>query len=185
MQYLEKNKDITNLSNYKTPAKVDYFFELQKKVDIDKIFEVCTWAKQKNLPILFVSGGTNMLFAFDQYKWVVIQNSLKWWTYSNDTKILETYGSESIWNIAECLEKDYRQDLWHRFIGLPGSIAGAVYGNAGCFGLETENNFSYCRLLNLENGQANINVKECVEIKRIKDAIWTKNLIVKKSTPKA
>jgi len=68
MQYLEKNKDITNLSNYKTPAKTDYFFELQKKEDIDKIFETYTWAKQKNLPILFVSGGTNMLFAFDQYK---------------------------------------------------------------------------------------------------------------------
>jgi UDP-N-acetylmuramate dehydrogenase len=35
-----------------------------------------------------------------------------------------------------------------------------VYGNAGCFGLETENNFSYCRLLNLENGQIEIFKKD-------------------------
>jgi len=94
-----------------------------------------------------------MLFAFDEYKWVVIKNSLVWWTYDKDTKILESYGAESIWDIAEKLERDYGQDLWHRFIWLPGSIAGAVYGNAGCFGLETANNFISCEVLDLENGQ--------------------------------
>ena len=93
-----------------------------------------------------------MLFAFDSYDGVVIKNSLLWWTYDRQKKFLHSYGAESIWEIAELLEEKYNQDLWHRFIGLPGSVAGAVYGNAWCFGLETENNFVSCQVLNLDTG---------------------------------
>jgi len=153
MDYLEKNRDITHLSNYKTPAKAQYFFEISTEDDIDKIFDIIQFAEEQDLKVLWISWGTNMLFAFDTYSWIVIKNSLKWWTYNTETKILESYGSERIWDIASSLETDYGQDLWHRFIGLPGSIAWAVYGNAGCFWLETENNFVSCEVLNLESGQ--------------------------------
>lgn len=108
---------------------------------------------KNKVPILFISGGTNMLFAFDEFPWVVIHNCLLWWNYNQQSKILHTQSAEKIWNIAQSLEVDYNQDLWHRFIGLPGTIAGAIYGNAGCFGLETENNFLSCQVLDLENGQ--------------------------------
>ena len=57
-----------------------------------------------------------MLFAFDIYKGVVIKNNLTGWNYDSDTQILETYSNESIWQIAESLENDYGQDIWHRFI---------------------------------------------------------------------
>ena len=159
MDYLEKNKDITQLSNYKTPARAEYYYELQDEKNVDKIYEIFIWAKKEWYPVLVISGGTNMLFAFDEYKGVVIKNSLAWWTYNEDTQILHTFWSELIWDIAYDLENTYRQDLWHRFIWLPGSIAGAIYWNAGCFGLETENNFVSCKVLDLETGQEKIIVK--------------------------
>ena len=153
MHYLEQNKDITKLSNFCTPAVAKYFFEVTSREDVDKVYEVYLWAKKEKLPVLFLSWGTNMLFAFDEYHGVVIKNSLSGWNYDTKTQILETASSENIWEIAETLERDYSQDLWHRFIGLPGSVAGAIYGNAGCFGLETENNFLDVEVLNLEDGQ--------------------------------
>lgn len=152
MEYLEKNRDITELSNFRTPAVARYFFEFSRVEDIQKIFEIYTWARENNLPVLLISGGTNMLFAFDCYEWVVIQNSLLWWEYDDSSHMLKSYGAEAIWDIAQSLEDDYGQNIWHRFIGLPGSIAGAVYGNAWCFGLETENNFVSCEVLDIENG---------------------------------
>lgn len=160
IEYIERNKDITQLSNYKTPAKAKYYFEIKRRQDIDKLFEIIKWARKEDIQVLFISGGTNMLFAFDEYKGIVIKNSLAWWTYNEDTKILETYGSEAIWHIAESLEKYYWQNIWHRFIGLPGSIAGAIYGNAGCFGLETENNFLSCDLLDIETWELITFMKE-------------------------
>lgn len=147
---LQSDIDITHLSNYKTPAIARWYFEVLSDKDIGKIFTITQWAKQEKLEILWVSWGTNMLFAFDCYEWIVIKNSLEWWTYNEETKILETYGSESIWEVSRILESKYRQDLWHRFIWLPGSVAGAIYWNAGCFGLETESNFVSCKVLNLE-----------------------------------
>lgn len=165
MKYLLKNIDITNLSNYKTPAKTRYFFEIQDISDIDKLYEIVQWWKKQSKKILWISGGTNMLFAFDIYDGIVIKNSLKWWNYSQKTKLLESYWSESIWEIAEDLEKKYNQHLWHRFIGLPWSIAGAVYGNAWCFGLETENNFISCQVLDLQSGQIIDIFKENMDFK--------------------
>lgn len=156
MKYLQENVDITDLSNYKTPASARWYFEVSNEDDIEKLFEILQWTKKEWLDMLWVSWWTNMLFAFDEYNGVVVKNSLLWWNYTEETQILETYGAESIWTIALSLERDIWQDIWHRFIGLPWSIAGAIYGNAGCFGLETENNFESCKVLDLGNGQVSI-----------------------------
>lgn len=163
VEKIQKNIDITNLSNYKTPARAEYFYEIKKEEEIGELYEVVQWSKKHNLPILWVSWGTNMLFAFDIYKGLVIKNSLHSWAYNPQTYILNTYGAESIWSISESLEEKYGQNLWHRFIGLPGSIAGAIYWNAGCFGLETENNFVSCNVLDLETGELSIIEKKCMD----------------------
>jgi UDP-N-acetylmuramate dehydrogenase len=77
---------------------------------------------------------------------------LRGWKYDEVTKILQTSANESIWKIAENIEKIHHNPLWHRFIGLPGSIGGAIYGNAGCFGLETESNFLKATVFDMEAG---------------------------------
>nr|MDD3720198.1 UDP-N-acetylmuramate dehydrogenase [Candidatus Gracilibacteria bacterium] len=154
INYLQKNVDITELSNFKTKAFAKYYFEVHSRQDIEKIYEIYKFAKSENLKVLFIGGGTNLLFAFDSFDGIVIKNCLQGWTYNKKTKILESFSNEKIWKIAESLEKDYGQDLWHRFIGLPGTIGGAVFGNAGCFGLETESNFSEAEVLDLENGKS-------------------------------
>ena len=160
MKQIQENIDITHLSNYKTPAHARFYFEISNMSDVEDVFDILTWAQKNKKKVLWISGGTNMLFAFDIFDGLVIKNSLVWWNYDQDTKILETYWSESIWEIAEILEHDYDQDLWHRFIGLPWSIAGAVYGNAGCFWLETENNFISCEVLDINSGQKKILYKD-------------------------
>ena len=149
MKILQENINITSLSNFKTPAVARYYFEVKINDDVDKVFDIVTFAKNENLKVLFVWWGTNMLFAFDKFEGVVIKNCLEWWKYDTEYKLLHTYSNDSIWEIAESLEKDYGQDLWHRFIGLPGSIWWAVFGNAGCFWLETENNFLSAKVLDL------------------------------------
>ena len=156
MKNLQENIDITSLSNYKTPAIARWYFEVNNESDVDKIFDIVQFAKEENLKVLFVWWWTNMLFAFDVFDWVVIKNCLEWWRYNVDEKRLLTYSNDSIWQIAESLEKDYGQDLWHRFIWLPGSIWGAVFGNAGCFWLETENNFLSAKVLDLSTWEVQI-----------------------------
>jgi UDP-N-acetylmuramate dehydrogenase len=63
---------------------------------------------------------------------------------------LEIYSSESISDISKKLELDFNVDRWHRFIWLPWSIGWAIYWNAWCFWLETENNFVEWRFFNID-----------------------------------
>ena len=153
MLELQENIDITNLSNFKTLAKAKYFYELKCEDCVKILPGIFDFALKNNLKVLFVWWWTNMLFAFDIFEWIVIKNSLKWWKYDDKTKILETYSDEYISEIAEILEKDFWQDLWHRFIWLPWTVWGAIFWNAGCFWLETENNFLSATVLNLNSWQ--------------------------------
>jgi UDP-N-acetylmuramate dehydrogenase len=128
-----------------------YFYELKSEENIAYVSQAYIYALENNLPFLIIGGGTNILFSSPEYHGVVIKNSLSGWNYDVNTMQLQTYSNESIWNIASSLEDEYHQALWHRFIGLPGSVGGAVFGNAGCFGLETESNFDHARIYDMKH----------------------------------
>ena len=182
LKYLQKNKDITSLSNFHTKANTKYYFEINTNNDLSKLKEINSFANKNKLKILFIWAGTNMLFAFDEYNWVIIKNNLSGWKYDKEIKILESYSQELISDIAESLEKDYGQKLWHRFIGLPWTIWWAVYWNAWCFWLETENNFLKAEVINLENGHMSILSKKdmCFSYRNsILKQNWNKYFLVK------
>lgn len=149
--YLKQNFDITNLSNFKTKALTKYYYEINKLEDIERLKEINFFCKEKNISILFIWWWTNLLFAFDLFNWVIVNNKLNWWNYNDKSLILESYSNESISDIAKEIEVTYNQKLWHRFIWLPGSIWWAIYGNAWCFWLETENNFLEATVLDIES----------------------------------
>jgi hypothetical protein len=54
LDYLINNKDITELSNFKTPAKARYYFEINNGQDVDKLFEIHNYALKNKLKILFI-----------------------------------------------------------------------------------------------------------------------------------
>lgn len=153
---LKKNIEITNLSNYKTKAFTKFYYELNSLNDLENLSSIYKFSKSNNLWFLIIWGGTNMLFAFDIYDWVIIKNNLRWWNYNKETKILSSYTNELITDIAKWLEYELWQKLWHRFIWLPWSIWGAIFWNAWCFWLEIENNFLSCQVYELHTWQIKI-----------------------------
>ncbi len=148
--FLQENVDITELSNFKTIAKAKFYFEINTIEDVKKLETIVDFSKKENLKILFIWWWTNMLFAFEIYNWIVIKNNLKGYKYNEKTKNLEAYSSEMISDIAIDLLKNYKQNLWKRFVWLPWSVWWAVFWNAWCFWLETSWNFLKAEVLNLE-----------------------------------
>jgi UDP-N-acetylenolpyruvoylglucosamine reductase len=152
LDFLIKDKDITSFSNFRTPARARFYFEIKIRDDVLLLSKIFSFAKSKDIPVLFVWWWTNMFFAFNVFSWVVIKNSLNGWSYDVHASLLSTFSNEVISDIAEDLENRYSQSLWHRFIWLPWSIWWAVHGNAWCFWLEVENNFLDAELFDiLEN----------------------------------
>ncbi len=149
LSFLLRNHEIGHYSGYQTEVIADYFYELRHVQDITRLQEIFLFAQALTIPFLIIGGGTNLLFTSTRFEGVIIKNSLVWWNYDRETKELKSYSNEPIWNIAEALEMDHMQPIWHRFIGLPGSVGGAVFGNAGCFGLETASNFQSARIYDM------------------------------------
>jgi len=51
---LEKNKDISEFSNFKTPAKARYYCELNTLSDVYLLKEIIDFANTKKLDFLFI-----------------------------------------------------------------------------------------------------------------------------------
>ncbi len=159
--FLEQNRDITEFSGYRTRTIASYFLTLRSESDLEKLHEAYMFAKENNLKFLLIWWWTNLLFAQERFEWVVVKNELTGFEYNEEKQFLHAYSNEWIWNIAQKLEDEYNQTLWHRFIWLPGSIGGAIYGNAWCFGLETESNFLRATVYDMEKWvRINIGIDE-------------------------
>lgn len=171
IDYLIIDKDITDLSNFKTKAKTKYYYEINNINDLNKLIDIYKFANNNNIKIIFVWWWTNILFAFDLYDWIIIKNNLKWWTYNKNKYILESYSSEYISDISKDLFKNW-QLLWKRFIWLPWTIWWAVYWNAWCFWLETQNNFLSAKILDLNTWKIEIYKNKQMDF-------WYRNSIVK------
>jgi len=54
LDYLIENKDITDLSNFKTSAKSRYYFEIHNRQDIDNLSEIYAFSEKNNIKVLFI-----------------------------------------------------------------------------------------------------------------------------------
>jgi len=63
---LQEHADISHLSGFHTPAKARYFIEYNGK-NLEELKSAARFATENSLPILTISGGKNLLLAFDEY----------------------------------------------------------------------------------------------------------------------
>jgi UDP-N-acetylmuramate dehydrogenase len=54
LEYLKKNIDITNLSNFKTKALTKYYYEINSEDDLLNIKDIFQFTKKENLKTLFI-----------------------------------------------------------------------------------------------------------------------------------
>lgn len=144
LDLLEQNKDITNLSSFRTPARTKYFFEITND-NFTKLKEVLAFTKINNIRKIFIWSWTNLLFAFHEFDWLIIKNSLK--GIQVDWNFVEVYSWELISPFSLKLKNEYNNPVFSAWTWLPWTIGGAIAWNAWCFWLEIKDNFIECELL--------------------------------------
>jgi UDP-N-acetylmuramate dehydrogenase len=93
------------------------------------------WAQQRDLPVLLLGGGTNMLIRDAGFAGLVIRYRAQGWHLHDmgDYARLTVEAGTPVAGLARRISQQGWQGLaWAE--GLPGTIGGAVYGNAGCYG---------------------------------------------------
>jgi UDP-N-acetylmuramate dehydrogenase len=134
----------------------DYFVDVETESELRSAI---LFAQEQKVPFMIISGGSNILFASEKFNGLVIHitgGALK--IYKD--KVIADAGVSLETAIRTAAEA--RLSGWESLCGIPGSIGGAVRGNAGAFGTEIQDVLSKVRALNIQTGEVrDFTTKEC------------------------
>jgi len=113
------------------PAK--YFFEAK---DRNELIEAIKWSDSNKLPYFILGGGTNILVSDNGFPGLVVRIKNQESRIKNN-KIYANAGVSLGKLIAESIKAGLTGLEWA--VGLPGTLGGAIRGNAGSFGKSISN----------------------------------------------
>jgi len=128
----QENVPLSQYSNYKIGGPAAFFVLGETADEITKVVAVAKAGKQA---IKILGGGTNILFPDEGFAGLAIKPFIK--TIKRDGNLVRVGAGATV---AELLDFTIANKLsgleWAG--GLPGSVGGAIWGNAGAFGGETK-----------------------------------------------
>lgn len=124
---IQKNISLKNYTTFKIGGSARYFFEAKTKENLISAIKV---AKEYRLPFFVLAGGSNVLVSDKGYKGLVIKFE------GLESKIKKsTIHAGAGMKLSDVVSLSAKNSLagleWAA--GIPGTVGGAVYGNAGAF----------------------------------------------------
>ena len=148
---LKQNVSLKDYSNYKIGGNAAYFFEVFSKDDLinglKNWYEISLDFPVNKKEIFVLGSGTNVLFSDDGFYGLVIKNSINGINIQDN--IITVGAGEELSSLLDYCVKNSLSGLeWAG--GLPGTVGGAVRGNAGAFRGEIKDNLYEVISLNLK-----------------------------------
>ncbi len=141
MVFIQKDVSLKNFSNYKIGGKARYFLEVSNLSELKE--GLGKWKRiSEILPIFILGAGTNVLISDKGFNGLVIHPKIRFIekTPSTGSKQIISAGSGVL--IEDLLVDSVKNSLsgleWAG--GLPGTLGGAIRGNAGAFRGEIKDN---------------------------------------------
>ncbi len=130
-ELIQKNVPLKNLVTFKLGGPAEFFYTADCA---ENLRAAVAWAKQQGMPLFILGGGSNLVVSDSGLDGLVVHNKcmevnqvdLK----TRQIHLSTGYDFEYLVNLAQ------RSGLSgvESFAGIPGSVGGAIYGNAGAYG---------------------------------------------------
>ncbi|PIR57674.1 MAG: UDP-N-acetylenolpyruvoylglucosamine reductase [Parcubacteria group bacterium CG10_big_fil_rev_8_21_14_0_10_38_31] len=154
MMKIEENISLAPFTTFKVGGVARYFVSVTQKQDL---FDSLSWAKEKNLSVFILGGGSNVLISDSGLAGLVIRIQIKGISVS-DLNLTVSAGE----NLAKLVQFSTEHSLsgleWA--VGIPGTVGGAIRGNAGAFGKSISLNVEEVEVINLNTLDVNKFKKE-------------------------
>ncbi|MFB0564657.1 MAG: UDP-N-acetylmuramate dehydrogenase [Candidatus Aminicenantaceae bacterium] len=125
---LEQDVLLSRYSNFRIGGKADYFFEANSIAEIKSSISA---ANSCRIPCYLVGGGYNILFDDDGFRGLIIRNKVKG-IMIREQEGVEVLSGTSLDALLQFLTEKSLTGL-EFLAGIPGTVGGAVFGNAGAF----------------------------------------------------
>lgn len=136
----QQNKLLAPFCTYQIGGPADWFLDGSLISDIE---EAISWADGSGIKYFVFGGGSNLLFSENGFRGLMIRVTVSEIKVEGE-KIIADAGTK-IFAIVKAAQDNSLSGLeaWN---GLPGTVGGAVFGNAGCFGVETKDILDWAKL---------------------------------------
>lgn len=129
---IQENHLLAPYTTYQIGGPADYFVEAQST---EEVLESLDWAAELDLPVFVFGGGSNLLFDDAGFRGLVIRMKAEGVKVEGE-RVTADAGVLMARVVKAAAEAGLTGiEAWN---GLPGTVGGAVTGNAGCFGVETK-----------------------------------------------
>lgn len=149
---IRKNVELGQFTTFKMGGPADYYYEVK---DVMKIPELVEASKKDGVPYLLLAWGSNLVFSDKGYRGLIIRNLAKNIELAEKVEEKGTLGdadylpagrvvmADSGALLSQIIQFATKNGLtgMEKMMGIPGTIGGAVRGNAGAFGRETKHIF--------------------------------------------
>lgn len=139
------NIPLARYTTFKIGGSVRYFVEI---TETDKLIGLLNYLTEQGIEFFVLGGGSNVLFKDEEYDGVVIQIKTSK-IECVDNKINADAGAQLGMAVNVATKNSLTGLEWG--IGIPGTVGGAVRGNAGAMGKDIANNLISIEIWN--NGE--------------------------------
>ena len=143
---IQHDVPLAPLTTFKIGGNAKYFVSVRSDEDLREAFE---WAKERNEQHIILAGGSNVLVADDGFDGLVIHIQSDSFSFAGD-ELAADAGCNLLPLIRAASDKSLGR--WEKLAGIPGTIGGAIRGNAGAFGSEIKDFAHKVRALNADTG---------------------------------
>jgi len=181
-RWIKRDVSLKNYNTFRIGGKAKYFTKISSK---DKLIKTLHWAKENSLPVFILGNGSNILFSDKKYHGIIIKienNKIK---KINQKTIVVGAGMMLMELLQKFLNKGLEGLEWAN--GIPGTIGGAVFCNAGGFGYDFGKFVKKVRTIDLKTFkekiylQKNCNFKYRSSVfKKNKEIVWEVELFIRK-----
>lgn len=155
---IKENFSLKNYNTFGVNVSAKYFAEVSS---VEELVEILKNDDFSRLQLLFLGGGSNILFTKD-FDGLVVQLNLKGISEEilDENHVLVTAKAGENWHefVQFCLGKNYGG--LENLSLIPGNVGTSPMQNIGAYGTEIKDTFVNCKVLNLENLEVEIFDKE-------------------------
>jgi UDP-N-acetylmuramate dehydrogenase len=159
---IQENIDIKKFTTFHVSAICKFFTEI---ATLEELNEALSFSKNTKLPVLFIGGGSNILFTNKAFNGLVIKINLKGIqeTLSADDNCIFVSGmAGENWDsfVSYCIAKNYGG--LENLSLIPGNVGTSPIQNIGAYGVEMKDSFYQLKALNLKTHKIEIfSTKDC------------------------
>lgn len=139
---LKRNVNLSDYNTYKIGGNADYFIEADSP---ELLIEALKYSRSKEIPYFILGGGSNILFSDKGFRGIVIRNVCRNYTFDD---IYVSAESGILMSELLCAAKNRGLGGIEFVSGIPGTLGGAVAGNAGAYGKSMSQIISEARIIN-------------------------------------